>query len=890
MKIVLGGDSTVADYPLDQQPMMGWGQALPSYLPPEVNVRNFAKNGSTTRSFIEEGLFEQLLQEVEPNTVVLLQFGHNDQKEKNHVTMEVYIAHLTDMIRQIKEKAGIPILCTPVERRVGEEGRLAHTLSAFLPVLRELSRTEEVVLFDLNRYTYHYYDTLGLEASKALFVWLAPNEHPNYPAGLADDTHFSKLGAHMIARYVAIRLQAFFHEQPLFPDIYYGACMYPEVWSEEIMQSDSHTMKTVGMNFARIGEFMWRDLEPQPGEYDFSLLERALEQYQANGIDVCLCIPTPTPPRWFAKQYPEALVTNQDGTKMHHGSRQHVCTNNEDFRRYAYRLTRKIAEIAEKHENVVMLQLDNEFKCHVDLCYCTTCQTRWHTYLKDSYQSVTNLNECWGTKVWSEWYDAFEDVVLPLTTPFLHNSSLMNAFRRFTTDTLNEFAHDLCHFIRMETALPITHNSAFGFNLQNDELFADLDIAGFDTYAPADNYPAYTMNLDRWRNVKPRNKEMLLLETCTANAGHIENYAAPRPHGFVTSEAFIGYAGNLKSFCFWHFRGHRYGVEQPHSAVLTAWGEPDRGYEEVARIGELRQQIAPLLAETKYVSAKIAIIYSDYSKRFYTIDHGGVYDYRSLFTEFYGSLIRQGIRVEIIQENSTLEEYDVVLAPFVRWISPTLLKKFAAFTEAGGKLILGPMTGDRTKELAWPATNGLDRLGEWLGFDQIQQFTVKGLTYQLTYDGLKELLDHLVTVFHCPEDWETIGRGNDQTLLAKKQVAQGEIIYLGALPSNLPDSLIWQSFCRKELFPYESERQLIKCSEGVMKYRRESATHVQLWISNLGLTTADFTLHLPGFERLSGEALARGNHRLEPYENLIIEWEKTVESEESDDSFSHPRA
>ncbi len=77
-----------------------------------------------------------------------------------------------------QRKAGIPILCTPVERRVGEEGRLAHTLSAFLSVLRELSRTEEVDLFDLNRYTYHYYDTLGLEASKALFVWLAPDEHP----------------------------------------------------------------------------------------------------------------------------------------------------------------------------------------------------------------------------------------------------------------------------------------------------------------------------------------------------------------------------------------------------------------------------------------------------------------------------------------------------------------------------------------------------------------------------------------------------------------------------------------------------------------------------------------------------------------------------------------
>ena len=101
--------------------------------------------------------------------------------------------------------------------------------------------------------------------------------------------------------------------------------MYPEVWSEEIMQSDSHTMKTLGMNFARIGEFMWRDLEPQPGEYDFSLLERALEQYQANGIDVCLCIPTPTPPaglqnstqkHWSLTKMERRCITAQDSMSV----------------------------------------------------------------------------------------------------------------------------------------------------------------------------------------------------------------------------------------------------------------------------------------------------------------------------------------------------------------------------------------------------------------------------------------------------------------------------------------------------------------------------------------------------------------------------------------------
>ncbi|WP_430609982.1 beta-galactosidase [Enterococcus sp. DIV0876] len=874
MKIVLAGDSTMADYPVDQQPMMGWGQALPSYLSPEVTVHNFAKNGSTTRSFIEEGRLAKLMQEVDPQTIVLLQFGHNDQKEKNKVTIEEYVAFLTDIIRRIKDKAGIPIICTPVERRVGDEGQLAHTLSEFQPVLKELSRIEEVALFDLNRYTYHYYESLGLEASKALFVWLKPGENPNYPAGLADNTHFSQSGAHMVARYVSIRLQAYMNEQSLFSNTYYGACMYPEVWSEEIMQSDIQTMKQIGMNFARIGEFMWRDLEPKPGEYDFELLERVLKQYQTNGIDVCLCIPTPTPPRWFTKQYPEALVTNQDGTKMHHGSRQHVCTNNEDFRRYAYRLTRKIAEIAEKHENVVMLQLDNEFKCHVDLCYCTSCQTRWHQYLKDTYQTVTNLNKRWGTTVWSEWYDAFDDVILPLATPFLHNSSLMNAFRRFTTDTLNEFAHDLCHFIRMETALPITHNSAFGFNLQNDELFADLDVAGFDTYPPADNYPAYTMNLDRWRNVKPGNKEMLLLETCTANAGHIENYASPRPRGFVTSEAFIGYAGNLKSFCFWHFRGHRFGVEQPHSAVLTAWGEPDRGYEDVVRIGQLKKQIVPLLAETTYVPAKIAIMYSDYSKRFYTIDHGGVYDYRGLFTEFYGSLIRQGISLEIIQENSPLEDYDVVLAPFVRWISPTLLEKFAAFTDKGGKLILGPMTGDRTKELAWPATNGLDRLGEWLGFDQIQQYQTSENSCSIRYQHHLEPLDRLVTVFDLRIDGTIEATVGNRTVISKQKKGAGEVLYLGGVPRDLRSSQLWKDFCEKEIIPFESDREWARTANGLVKYRRESKTYIQLWIVNMESVKTTYFIEKEGRERLNDVTLTIGKHVLAPYEYQIIEWMK----------------
>ena len=62
--------------------------------------------------------------------------------------------------------------------------------------------------------------------------------------------------------------------------------MYPEVWPADVFASDVETMAKLGMNFARIGEFAWKDFEPQEGVYDFSLLERSLALYQAQGIDV----------------------------------------------------------------------------------------------------------------------------------------------------------------------------------------------------------------------------------------------------------------------------------------------------------------------------------------------------------------------------------------------------------------------------------------------------------------------------------------------------------------------------------------------------------------------------------------------------------------------------
>lgn len=103
---------------------------------------------------------------------------------------------------------------------------------------------------------------------------------------------------------------------------YYGACLYPELWSRDIVQRDLAQMKELNMNFVRFGEFVWGQLEPEEDVYDLTFLEKNLSLFQDYGMKVVLCTPTATPPRWMSFQHPERLVKTPDGQVLGHGSRQ----------------------------------------------------------------------------------------------------------------------------------------------------------------------------------------------------------------------------------------------------------------------------------------------------------------------------------------------------------------------------------------------------------------------------------------------------------------------------------------------------------------------------------------------------------------------------------------
>jgi lysophospholipase L1-like esterase len=206
MKILLAGDSTVANCPTHEYPMSGWGARLPRHVYSWAAVHNFAKGGASTESFRDEGLWGRLLETAGAGDLVLIQFGHNDQKRPHLAARTGYAANLRRMVAEVRALGAVPVLCTSVERRHFLDGALEESLEDYPEVVREIALELHLSVVDLNTWTRGLYTELGVEESKSLFCHFAPGEHAHWPDGLADNTHFSQRGASLVAGEVAGRL------------------------------------------------------------------------------------------------------------------------------------------------------------------------------------------------------------------------------------------------------------------------------------------------------------------------------------------------------------------------------------------------------------------------------------------------------------------------------------------------------------------------------------------------------------------------------------------------------------------------------------------------------------------------------------------------------------
>ncbi len=203
--LYLVGDSTMADKPVDPpNPEHGWGQMLPLFFRDPARIRNFAVNGRSTKSFIDEGRWQKVRDGLRPGDFVIIQFGHNDEKSADPARYAApdgaYRTNLIRFVRETRAKGATPILATPVARRRWDaEGHLVDTHGAYPEAMRSVAAAEKVPLLELNRLTAELELAHGPEGSKKLHLWVGPGVYTRKPEGYKDDTHFSAYGATAVA-------------------------------------------------------------------------------------------------------------------------------------------------------------------------------------------------------------------------------------------------------------------------------------------------------------------------------------------------------------------------------------------------------------------------------------------------------------------------------------------------------------------------------------------------------------------------------------------------------------------------------------------------------------------------------------------------------------------
>jgi lysophospholipase L1-like esterase len=210
VKIYLIGDSTMSIKQTAAYPETGWGMPFVYFFDSTVTVDNRAMNGRSTRTFMEENRWKPVVDSLSEGDFVFIQFGHNDEvsTKKSYTTEKEFEANLVKYLSETRNKKATPILVTPVARRKFDSlGNIVGTHDVYSEIVRKVAKKNNTALIDLDKKSQELLQKTGIETSKLLFLHLEKDEHPNYPEGMVDDTHFSELGARKMAEIVLAEIK-----------------------------------------------------------------------------------------------------------------------------------------------------------------------------------------------------------------------------------------------------------------------------------------------------------------------------------------------------------------------------------------------------------------------------------------------------------------------------------------------------------------------------------------------------------------------------------------------------------------------------------------------------------------------------------------------------------
>jgi lysophospholipase L1-like esterase len=196
--IFLIGDSTVCDQ--SKEPFSSWGQSFTRFFKPGVAVANHGESGESYRDSIGRRRLDKMLSVMKPGDWMLMQFGHNDQKQiaAKSGSPATYREEIKKHVDAVRAHGGTPVILSPMERRgFDEAGKVRPSLVEYADASRQSAKELGVAFIDLNALSKPFYEALeakGAEYSRRAF------------AG-QDNTHHNNFGSYELAKAIVQSLR-----------------------------------------------------------------------------------------------------------------------------------------------------------------------------------------------------------------------------------------------------------------------------------------------------------------------------------------------------------------------------------------------------------------------------------------------------------------------------------------------------------------------------------------------------------------------------------------------------------------------------------------------------------------------------------------------------------
>ena len=481
-------------------------------------------------------------------------------------------------------------------------------------------------------------------------------------------------------------------------ELLYGAAYYDEYMPYDRLDKDVEMMKKAGINTVRIAESTWSTCEPQPGEFDFSHVERVMDAMEEAGINVIIGTPTYAVPTWMVKAHPDVLAETVKGRGIY-GARQIMDITHPVYLFYAERVIRELMKLTAHRKCVIGFQLDNETKYYGTAG--KNVQEQFVKYIREKFHDdLDALNYEFGLDYWSNRINAWED--FPDVRGTI-NGSLGAEFEKFQRTLVDKFLGwqaDIVNEYRREDQF-VTHNLDFewrgysyGIQPYVNHFHASqcLTIAGTDIYHPTqDDLTGVEIAFggDLIRSLKQDN--YLVIET------EAQGFPGWTPYkGQLRLQAYSHLASGANSVMYWHWHSIHNACETYWKGILSHDFQENATYREACIIGNEFARLGKHLVNLKKKN-EVAVLVSNEALtalNWFRIqeqapgaDAKSIY-YNDVMRWMYDTLYHMNVECDFIwPESENLEQYKAIVVPALYAAPDELLIRLNQYVENGGTLI-----------------------------------------------------------------------------------------------------------------------------------------------------------------------------------------------------------